>query len=79
VAGSTEVVAGRYHVLFVALSTSRCGPQFRRELPLEPSRNALSNREHEVSRRSRWEPRGRRSQRISTSHTTRFAAMCATR
>lgn len=47
-AGSTEVVTGRYHVLFVALSTSRWGPRFRRELPLEPSPNALTDREREV-------------------------------
>jgi len=47
-AGSTEVVTGRYHVLFVALSTSRWGPRFRRELPREPSPNTLTDREREV-------------------------------
>lgn len=47
-AGSTEVVTGRYHVLFVALSTSRWGPRFRRELPLDPPAGTLTDREREV-------------------------------
>ncbi len=47
-AGSTEIVTGRFHVLFVALSTSRWGPRFRRELPVEAAPNALTDREREV-------------------------------
>jgi DNA-binding CsgD family transcriptional regulator len=51
-AATTERVTGRYLVLFVALSTSRWGTQFRREAtnakPPEPS--ALSARELEVVR-----------------------------
>jgi PAS domain S-box-containing protein len=47
-AGSTEVVTGRYHALLVVLSASRWGGRFRRELPLDPPRNALTDREREV-------------------------------
>jgi PAS domain S-box-containing protein len=48
-AASTEVVTGRQLVLFVALSTSRWGPRFRREVSGEAAR-ALSKRECEIVR-----------------------------
>jgi PAS domain S-box-containing protein len=47
-AGSTEIVTGRYHVLFVALSTSRWGPRFRREPPSDSPASTLTDREREV-------------------------------
>ena len=47
-AGSTEIVTGRYHVLFVALSISRWGPRFRREVPVDPPAGTLTDREREV-------------------------------
>lgn len=52
-AATTEVVTGRQLVLFVALSTSRWGPRFRRALPAErePAARAplaLSAREREI-------------------------------
>jgi len=46
-AGSTEVATGRRLVLFVALSTSSWGSQFRRPPHAEP-RGKLSRREREV-------------------------------
>jgi PAS domain S-box-containing protein len=50
-AATTEVVTGRSLVLFVALSTSRWGPRFRRTLPTEPRESGmLSRREREVVR-----------------------------
>jgi len=49
-AGTTEVVTGRQLVLFVALSTSRWGPRFRREMGPEQQPLALSRREREVVR-----------------------------
>lgn len=48
-AATVEVVTGRQLVLFVALSTSRWGPRFRRE-PSKRKPEALSNREREVVR-----------------------------
>lgn len=47
-AASTEIVTGRYHVLFVVLSTARWGRHFRR--PSQPAgRHApLSRREREI-------------------------------
>jgi len=45
---STEVVTGRRLVLFVALSTSRWGGRFRRELPLDDAPETLTMREREV-------------------------------
>jgi PAS domain S-box-containing protein len=49
-AASTEVVTGRQLVLFVALSSSRWGPRFRRTLPTEQEPRKLSNREREIVR-----------------------------
>jgi PAS domain S-box-containing protein len=49
-AATTEVVTGRYLVLFVALSTSRWGPRFRRTMPAERESGMLSRREREVVR-----------------------------
>jgi len=49
-AAATEVVTGRQLVLFVALSTSRWGPRFRRTMPREHEPVALSRREREVVR-----------------------------
>ncbi len=49
-AASTEVVTGRQLVLFVALSSSRWGPRFRRALPPEQEPQKLSNREREIVR-----------------------------
>jgi PAS domain S-box-containing protein len=48
-AACTEVVTGRQLVLFVALSTSRWGPRFRRTT-IEREPQALSAREREVVR-----------------------------
>jgi PAS domain S-box-containing protein len=47
---SAEMVTGRRLVLFVALSTSRWGPQFRRTIQVEPEDGTLSNRELEIVR-----------------------------
>ena len=47
---SVETVTGRRLILFVALSTSRWGPQFRRTINVEPEAGTLSNRELEVVR-----------------------------
>jgi len=49
-AAHTEVVTGRQLALFVALSTSRWGQRFRRELGPEQEPLALSRREREVVR-----------------------------
>ena len=49
-AATVEVVTGRRLVLFVALSTSRWGPRFRRTMPAEQEPVALSKREREVVR-----------------------------
>jgi DNA-binding CsgD family transcriptional regulator len=49
-AACTEVATGRRLVLFVALTTSRRGAHFRRELDGGP-RRGLSRREHEVVQR----------------------------
>jgi len=49
-AATTEVVTGRQLVLFVALSTSRWGPRFRRTMPAEHQPAALTKREREVVR-----------------------------
>ena len=49
-AATTEVVTGRRLVLFVALSSSRWGPRFRRTLPPEHEPQKLSNREREIIR-----------------------------
>ena len=49
-AATTEVVTGRQLVLFVALSTSRWGQRFRREMGPEQEPLALSRREREVVR-----------------------------
>jgi PAS domain S-box-containing protein len=45
---STEVVTGRRLVLFVALSTSRWGARFRRDLPDGDTQEVLTSREREV-------------------------------
>jgi len=47
-AATTETVTGRRFVLFVALSTSRWGPRFRRSDEPEPPAVALTAREREV-------------------------------
>ena len=47
---ATEVVTGRRLVLFVALSTSRWGPKFRRTTSSERDAGELSDREREVVR-----------------------------
>lgn len=47
---ATEVVTGRQLVLFVAFSTSRWGPKFRRTTSSEREAGELSNREREVVR-----------------------------
>lgn len=47
---ATEVVTGRQLVLFVAFSTSRWGPKFRRTTSSERDEGELSNREREVVR-----------------------------
>lgn len=49
-AATTEVVTGRRLVLFVALSTSRWGPRFRRTLSPDEESQMLSVREREVVR-----------------------------
>src|SRR3954465_7007833 len=49
-AATTEVVTGRRLVLFVALSTSRGGPRFRRDIPSEPEAGTLSERQREIVR-----------------------------
>jgi PAS domain S-box-containing protein len=49
-AATTEVVTGRRLVLFVALSTSRWGPRFRREMAAEQEPRTLSGRECDVVR-----------------------------
>jgi PAS domain S-box-containing protein len=49
-AATTEVVTGRRLVLFVALSTSRWGPRFRRALTPDEESQMLSRREREVVR-----------------------------
>jgi PAS domain S-box-containing protein len=46
----TEVVTGNRLVLFVALSTSRWGGRFRREMSEQSSSSALSPRERDVVR-----------------------------
>jgi PAS domain S-box-containing protein len=49
-AATTEMVTGRYLVLFVVLSSSRWGRRFRRELPPGGESSPLSAREREVVR-----------------------------
>ena len=49
-AGHTEVVTDRRLVLFVALSTSRWGSSFRRDLAADPLPGDLSARELEIVR-----------------------------
>lgn len=49
-AAHTEVVTGHRLVLFVALSTSRWGPRFRRDISPESETAALSGREREIVR-----------------------------
>jgi PAS domain S-box-containing protein len=49
-AATTEIVTGRQLVLVVALSISRWGPRFRREMGSEQEPLALSPREREVVR-----------------------------
>jgi len=49
-AATAEVVTGRKLVLFVALTTSRWGPRFRREVPDGHEQGALSAREREIVR-----------------------------
>jgi DNA-binding NarL/FixJ family response regulator len=45
-----EVVTGHRQILFVALSTSRWGSQFRRPQTIERDSEALSEREREIVR-----------------------------
>jgi DNA-binding CsgD family transcriptional regulator len=45
---NTEVVTGRRLVLFVALSTSRWGGRFRRDVPPDDAPETLTMREREV-------------------------------
>src|SRR3954470_8089508 len=47
---TTEVVTGRRLVLFVALSTSRWGTRFRRDIPSELEPGTLSERQREIVR-----------------------------
>ncbi len=49
-AATSEVVTGRYLVLFVALSTSRWGTRFRRTMPPHSVPGTLSRREREIVR-----------------------------
>ena len=49
-AATVEVVTGHRLVLFVALSTSRWGPRFRRDVNPEFSSGALTERELEIVR-----------------------------
>jgi PAS domain S-box-containing protein len=49
-AATTEVVTGRQLVLFVALSTSRWGPRFRRTMAPDEEPQPLSGREREIVR-----------------------------
>jgi PAS domain S-box-containing protein len=49
-AATTEIVTGRRLVLFVALSTSRWGARFRRDVPSEPEPGTLSERQREIVR-----------------------------
>jgi len=49
-AATTEIVTGRYLVLFVGLSTSRWGARFRRVEAVPSERGTLTAREHEVVR-----------------------------
>jgi PAS domain S-box-containing protein len=49
-AATTEIVTGRYLVLFVILSTSRWGSRFRRTIPPDSAPDSLSAREREVVR-----------------------------
>jgi PAS domain S-box-containing protein len=45
---ATEVISGQRHVLFVALSTSRWGERFRRELSDDAEQGTLSAREAQI-------------------------------
>lgn len=47
-AGSSEIVTGRYLVLFVVLSTARWGRHFRRPSPAAGGHAPLSRREREI-------------------------------
>ena len=49
-AATVEVVTGSRRVLCVALSTSRWGPRFRREVSSDPRNGGLSKRERDVVR-----------------------------
>jgi PAS domain S-box-containing protein len=49
-AATTEVVTGHRRVLFVALSTSRWGPRFRRQIEPAQEPQKLSSREYEIVR-----------------------------
>lgn len=49
-AADAEVVTGRHLVLFVALSTSRWGPRYRRAAEPEPGPAVLTRREREIVR-----------------------------
>jgi PAS domain S-box-containing protein len=49
-AATTELVTGRQLVLFVALSTSRWGPRFRRTMAPDEEPQPLSGREREIVR-----------------------------
>jgi PAS domain S-box-containing protein len=49
-AATVEVVTGHRRILFVALSTSRWGSQFRRPQTIERDSEALSGREREIVR-----------------------------
>ena len=49
-AAHIEIVTGRRLVLLVALSSSRWGARFRRDMPPEPEAGELSEREREVVR-----------------------------
>ena len=49
-AATTEVVTGHRRVLFVALSTSRWGPRFRRQIEPVDEPQKLSRREYEIVR-----------------------------
>jgi PAS domain S-box-containing protein len=49
-AATVEVVTGRHLILFVALTTSRWGPRFRRTVPPQERPAMLSAREREIVR-----------------------------
>jgi len=72
-------MTGRRLVLLVALSTSRWGRHFRREMPSEPEPGQLSEREREVVRLVAGGQTGPEIATSCTSPPTPCTLTCATR